>query len=77
MYASYLKEVTIPTLVVQSTKDETINPKSAEYIMEHISSSDKALHWYPESSHIICLDRERERLFADIDTFIRRVIGEK
>ena len=74
---SHLKEVTVPTLVVQSTKDETVNPKSAEYILEHISSTEKALHWYPESSHIIPLDREREKLFADIDTFIRRVVQEK
>lgn len=68
-----LPEITIPALVVQAERDETVDPSSARYILEHIGSADKELKWYAGSSHIITLDREREQLFADVETFIRRV----
>lgn len=70
---SRLPGVEVPALIVQSKRDETVAPKSAEYIYNHISSGAKQLLWYEKSGHIITLDKERERLFADIDSFARRV----
>ena len=74
---SHLNQVDVPALVVQAKKDETVEPRSAEHILEQISSADKTLLWYPESSHIISLDRERKKLFTDIDAFIQRVVEGK
>lgn len=68
-----LSEITVPALVVQSEKDETIDPSSARYILNHLGSRDKELKSYANSSHIITLDREREQLFTDVENFIRRV----
>lgn len=67
-----LQKVSIPALVIQSRVDETINPESALYIYENISSVDKKLTWYEHSSHIITLDRERRKLFQEVEEFIER-----
>jgi len=70
---SHLHEIKVPTLVVQAELDETVEPRSARYIYERLGSAVKRLKWYDKSSHIITLDREREKLFADVDAFIREV----
>lgn len=68
---SILSEVTTPALIVQSRHDETVDPKSAPYIYDHISSEVKKLSWYEKSSHIITLDKERKKLFLEVDEFIK------
>ncbi|SDW46888.1 carboxylesterase [Marininema mesophilum] len=70
-----LSKVTVPALVVQAEKDETVVPKSASYIFEAIESEDKDIRWFAKSGHIITVDKERERLFTEIDTFVKRVTG--
>lgn len=65
-----LSEVQVPTLVIQAKNDETIVPESANYIYQQISSKEKRLSWYEKSSHIITLDRERGKLFEEIESFI-------
>jgi carboxylesterase len=65
-----LKKVTVPTLIVQSEKDETVVPKSAQYIYDRIGSTVKHLSWYKNSSHVIVIDKERNKLFQEIGNFI-------
>ncbi|WP_131923707.1 alpha/beta hydrolase [Hazenella coriacea] len=72
MVRQQLPKVSAPALVIQSQMDEVVVPKSAEYIHEHISSTEKELSWYEKSSHIITLDKERKKLFAEVDGFIQR-----
>jgi len=67
-----IPQVEVPTLVVQAKHDETISAKSANYIYEHLASKEKALSWYEHSSHMITVDKERERLFEEIEAFIQR-----
>lgn len=66
-----IPNIDVPTLVIQSRKDETVLPKSANFIYDHIATEQKKLTWYENSSHIITLDKERKRLFQEIDNFIR------
>lgn len=68
-----LAKVKVPTLVVQSQQDDTVEPKSGKYIYDRISSSVKHLSWYEKSGHIIVLDKERKELFEEIWEFIGRV----
>lgn len=68
----HLPNVSVPTLVIQSKLDEVVVPKSAEYIHEKISATDKKLSWYEKSSHIITLDKERKKLFAEVEEFIQQ-----
>ncbi|MBA4603659.1 alpha/beta hydrolase [Thermoactinomyces mirandus] len=65
--------VVVPALVIQSRNDETIQPRSASHIYEKISSKVKYLSWYEKSSHIITVDKERRKLFSEVDQFIRQV----
>ena len=65
--------VTSPILIVQARKDETIQPRSSEYIYAHVSSEIKELKWYENSTHIITVDKERESLFKDVIDFISNI----
>lgn len=68
-----LPEVDTPLMIAQGERDETVRPESARYIHRHAGSTDKEIHWYDKSKHIITLDRQRQSLFADIHRFIDRV----
>lgn len=72
-----IPHIQTPVMVVQAEKDETVEPRSAEYIYSHIGSKQKEYKGYANSSHIITLDRERNRLFEDVDQFMRSVLGNR
>lgn len=59
-----------PTFVVQASKDQMINPKSATYIYEHVEATQKDIKWYENSGHVITLDKEREQLHEDVLAFL-------
>lgn len=71
----HLPDIQTPALIVQAREDETVEPSSAETIYHRLDSQYKELHWYEHSSHIITLDREKERLFQDVERFIERVMS--
>lgn len=66
-----ISQIDVPTLVIQSRNDETILPKSANYIYDHVAAEEKRLSWYENSSHMITLDKERKQLFDEIEGFIQ------
>lgn len=68
-----ISKVNTPIFIAQSKKDETVRPQSATYIYNGIGSADKELHWYENSTHIITLDVEKEKLFTDVAAFIDRL----
>lgn len=65
----FLKKITVPCIVLQSKIEHTVNPKSAQYIYDNISSEEKKLVWYKNSGHILTLDVEREAVFKEISKF--------
>ncbi|MFV9511238.1 alpha/beta hydrolase [Tepidibacillus sp. LV47] len=72
-----LNEVTIPVLVLQGLKDETVQPKSAQFIFDHVASKKKEMKWYEKTSHIMTLDYEKEQIYADIRDFLERIMNKK
>lgn len=66
-----LDKVVIPVLIMQGKKDETVRYESAEYIYDHVGSTAKELKWYEKSTHIMTLDQERDKVFADVLKFVR------
>ncbi|MCH5586038.1 alpha/beta fold hydrolase [Shimazuella sp. AN120528] len=72
-----LNQIKVPALIIQSRHDETVNPSSATIIYNSISSQDKTLTWYENSSHIITVDRERKKLFQEVEQFILRTSSER
>jgi carboxylesterase len=65
-----LPSITVPTLVMQSIREHTVEPESAQFIYNNLGSSDKKLVWLKKSGHIITLDAERELVFEEIGRFL-------
>lgn len=68
-YKKELHKIKTPTLIVQSTKDPTIEPKSAQYLYEHMRPEDKQLLWYDSNEHAVTRNHERT-LFPAILNFL-------
>jgi len=68
-----LSDVKTPIMIMQGKRDETVDPESANYIYNHVSSKHKKLKWYEKSTHIMTLDREREQIFTDIGLFLEKI----
>ena len=66
----HVDEIYAPLFVVQGTKDEVIDIKSANYIYEQAESNEKQIKFYEESGHVITLDKERKQLHEDIFHFL-------
>lgn len=69
-----LGAISTPILIAQGEKDGVVRPKSAAYIYDRVSSAVKQLMYYPQSSHALLLDEERERVFEDIHRFVMDVL---
>lgn len=63
-------EIQNQTLIIQSPKDSVVDARGAQYLMTHLGSSDKNLHWLKTSNHIISLDVEREEVFSKVLEFL-------
>ncbi|MBU2639925.1 MAG: alpha/beta fold hydrolase [Nanoarchaeota archaeon] len=64
--------VTEPALIIQTKNDTIVNPESANYIYNHISSKDKELIWLTESTHENPHKQEQEEIFEEIYKFIQK-----
>jgi carboxylesterase len=60
----------VPSLVIQSRKEHTVEPESAQYIYDKLGSTEKQLLWLNKSGHIVTLDIEREPVFEKISQFL-------
>src|SRR5699024_12483948 len=65
-----IDRVDILTFVVQTSKDEIINPESARFIYENIKNEKKDLKWYENSAHLITFGDEKDILHEDIYNFL-------
>lgn len=66
-----LPSITVPTLIVQSPKEHTVKPESAQYIYDRLGSTEKKLVWLKKSGHIVTLDVERDTVFREISQFLK------
>ena len=66
-----------PTMVVQATNDEMINPESADFIYNNVEAEEKQIKWYDESGHVITMGKEKEQLHEDIYTFLEALSWEQ
>lgn len=65
-----LDKIDKPVLIMQSYKDGTVNPVSADMIYRQIGSKDKSIIYLHESGHIITCDCEKDRVFEEVYNFI-------
>ena len=65
-----LAKITVPTLILQTTQDRTVDPKIAQYLYDTISSKDKRLVWFHRSGHEMLRDAQREEVLDQIENFV-------
>lgn len=65
-----LPNITEELLIIQGRRDHTVQPRSAEYIYDHVASVEKKLVWLEKSGHLVTLDIEREEVFKQISAFL-------
>lgn len=58
-------------LVIQSAKDESVNPRSGEYMIKKAGRTYSRLVILTESGHIATMGSEIERIVAEINMFIK------
>lgn len=65
-----IKDVTVPTLIIQGEQDGLIPKKSAQYLYESIPAPEKKVLYFKKSKHMICHDCEKEQLFKEVSNFL-------
>ncbi|MEF3301662.1 alpha/beta hydrolase [Paenibacillus sp. GYB003] len=58
-----------PTFIAQSGRDPVVHPYSAN-VLAHAIPSVVRVEYFPNSKHMICLDREADALFAAVESFL-------
>lgn len=69
--AQALPRVTLPTLIVQSERDNRIAPAVATGALERLGAADKRLEWVSEGGHVITVDYGKARVFALTEEWLR------
>ncbi|RJP65877.1 MAG: alpha/beta fold hydrolase [Candidatus Abyssobacteria bacterium SURF_17] len=68
-----LQDITVPVLLVQSTKDNTVHPPNVRLIHKLLGSRDKTLVEVEKSYHVVTVDYDKELVKEKTYEFIRRV----
>ena len=70
-----LGRITCPALVMQSTKDQTVHPKSAQILSRGLGNTKPEVVYWRNSGHILTLGPEREAVALEITRFVRQIEG--
>ncbi|MDJ0865007.1 MAG: alpha/beta fold hydrolase [Myxococcota bacterium] len=65
-----LPRVACPLLAFQAPEDHVVHRANAEYLIEHVGSTDKRLVWLENSYHVATLDHDAERIAAETLAFV-------
>jgi carboxylesterase len=66
-----LPRVTVPTLVILSKEDPRVPPAIGEFALKTLGARDKKLVWTEGAGHIITVDYGRERVFSEVENWLR------
>ena len=68
-----LEEITVPTLILQSRRDTTVAPESAEIIYNSIATppADKRIVWFDRTEHEMFLDCECDKTIGAVVDYCR------
>lgn len=67
-----IKEINIPTLIIQSQTDKTISPNNAEILFDNLRTK-KEIFRVPQGDHILTVDENRLPAFEKVVDFIKEV----
>jgi carboxylesterase len=66
-----IKQVDVPTLVIQGERDQVIHPSSANYIYRNLWTKQKQVEYFQRSKHLICLEEEADEVFKIVYNFLQ------
>ena len=66
-----LSLVKAPTLIIQSREDPRCAPEVAEFALRTLGAREKKLIWTEGAGHIITVDYGRERVFTEVEQWLR------
>ncbi len=66
-----LRGVKAPTLIIQSREDPRCPPDVAEFALKALGAQEKNLIWTEGAGHIITVDYGRERVFTEVEQWLR------
>jgi len=68
-----LGKVRAPLLLLHSRIDDVVEPENARVVLDEVGSTDKTEIVLERSRHVATMDLDAELIFAETDTFLRRV----
>jgi carboxylesterase len=68
-----LQDISIPALMIQSKRDNTVDPQNVHLIHKLLGSKDKTLVEVDKSYHVITVDYDKELVMENTYEFIKRV----
>lgn len=69
-FAQQLTQIDQPFFIAQSGKDEMIVASDAERLEQALSNATVDLHWFPDNTHVITVNRNRGEFEASLLAFI-------
>jgi carboxylesterase len=67
-----LRRIKQPLIIYQSDADTLVDPKTENYVLNHVSSEEKTGVRFAKSSHVMSLDSDRESIFWSTIAFFRK-----
>jgi alpha-beta hydrolase superfamily lysophospholipase len=64
------RRITLPLLIVQGGADRLVDPAGARMLCDAVGSSDRKLIVYEGLYHEVFNEPERDRVFADLQTWL-------
>jgi carboxylesterase len=65
----HLKDIKAPLICFQSQADMIVDPKEAPYLMKHVSSVERSVVWFKDSSHVMSMDKDHDEIFQKTIAF--------
>ncbi|SES43916.1 carboxylesterase [Psychrobacillus sp. OK032] len=66
-----VSHITAPVEIYYGNKDDSLYEKSAGFVFENVSSNDKKIKAFPNSTHLMTLGKDKESLFEEVMSFIK------
>ena len=68
-----LGQLAVPICVMQSKKDQVVDPVAANIIYRDCAAPHREIHWFKKSGHEMGQDMERDDLFTQTMKFIGKL----
>jgi acylglycerol lipase len=69
-----MPRIKLPILIMHGFADQLSDPRGSKLLFERVGSKDKTLKLYDNCYHEICNEPEREQVFADMETWLKKHI---